>query len=319
MGRGIALEQFLEVLRDSLLLEALVMAVELTARLDLHREQVADRPHLEGGAGRDPGQHLVQVIHGDQVRRGREHAAETLLHRLDLMAEHVGLRGGAVPARRGTPAHAVDTARGAHRLALLVLHGGRLQAEQHRRTGHQPARPRAVLGAAREALGGDRHDLDEAGPARDHLEPGHGAELSGALGHRGVGLLGRAERPQHSGDLRAGEPVRRVDADRARELRVVGDPRAGPPQGHRLVVDDPVRDVEQVVETAPAARQAQHLAYGLQAPKGLDPREQNRAHRAREVIAAIGSDAGALGTHPGPIGVATPFRAVVSTDWTSGG
>ena len=96
MGRGPAVEQLVDVLGDALLLEPLVMAMKFTGRPDLHREQVPDRPHLERGACRDPRQHLVEVIGSDQVGRGREHAAQSLLHRLELVLEGGDLLGRAL-------------------------------------------------------------------------------------------------------------------------------------------------------------------------------------------------------------------------------
>ena len=54
MGRGPTVEQFVDVLGDALLLEALVVAVKFTGRPDLYRQQVPDRADLERGAGGDP-------------------------------------------------------------------------------------------------------------------------------------------------------------------------------------------------------------------------------------------------------------------------
>jgi hypothetical protein len=294
------------------------MAVQLAARLDLDREQVTDRPHLERRSRRDPGQHRTQVVHRDQVRRGGEHAPQPLLHRVQLMAERVGLLRGVGVVRRGIPAHVIDAASGAHRLAFPVLDRRRRQPEQHRRARHQPACPRAIVDAAREPVRRHGNHLGIAGAGLGHLEPGHRGELGRSVRDRSVHLLRHADRPQHGGHLRAAKPTGRVHADRPGELRVVGDPRAGPPQGHRLVVRDPVCDVEQVIDAAPAAGQAEHLMHRILAPERLDPREQHRAHRAREMIASIGPDGGRLRFHPVLIGVVRPCAAVVCTDWTNG-
>ena len=91
-----------DVFVDALLLEALVMAVQLSVGLDADRQQVADRPHLERGTRRDPGQDLIEVVDRDQVRGGGEHAAQALLHRVELVAQRGDLGPRAsVLARRG--------------------------------------------------------------------------------------------------------------------------------------------------------------------------------------------------------------------------
>ena len=99
------MEQFVDVLGDALLLEALVVAVKFTGRPDLYRQQVPDRAYLERGAGGDPRQNLVEVIGRNQVRRGREHAAQSLLHRLELVLERGDLLGGAVGRPRFAEPH----------------------------------------------------------------------------------------------------------------------------------------------------------------------------------------------------------------------
>ena len=83
MGRGPAVEQVVDVLGDALLVEALVVAVKFTGRPDLHRQQVPDCADLERGPRGDSRQNLVEVVGRNQVRRGREHAAQSLLHRLE--------------------------------------------------------------------------------------------------------------------------------------------------------------------------------------------------------------------------------------------
>jgi hypothetical protein len=111
---------------------------------------------------------------------------------------------------------------------------------------------------------GDRrgHDLGEAGPDVDDLELGDDAVLGRGDRELAVDRLGRSERAQQRRHLRAVEPAGGVLADGAGELRMMGHARSRRPQGDRLVVRDPVADVEQVLGRALAAGLAQQLGHG---------------------------------------------------------
>ena len=134
------MQELVDVLGDALLLESLVVAVQLARGPDLYRQQVANRPHLERGSGRDPREHVVEVVGGDQVRRGGEHAVQPLLHRVELVLERGDLLGRAVGRLAlGVPSDSIDAPRRAHRPGIPRARPAR--ASSPNRTGPHVSNP----------------------------------------------------------------------------------------------------------------------------------------------------------------------------------
>ena len=133
-----------------------------------HGEHVARSAHLAGGPLGDARQHVLHIVAADQVGRGGEHAAQSLLHRVELGRHLLGALAVAV-ARLRLPADAIHAGLGPEGGALLVLDLARRQPEQHGRLRHQPAAPSANVWVRCESVDGARHDLGETGAGLDGL------------------------------------------------------------------------------------------------------------------------------------------------------
>ncbi len=309
-GRGVAVENARGGGARLLVLETLVVTAHRAIRIRPDGQQISRGPHLDRRAVGDPGQYVVDVSGVDQVGGGGEHAAQTLAHRLELLAQRAdglaALRATRVLDLPGDPVTALRCTEGG---ALIVLDAGRRQPEQHRRLGEQAASPAAVVRRAREALNGGVGDLGQAGRDLGRLHQRQRTELARGGGDLAVHALRGAERAQQRRHRGGVQSARGVLSDRPGEIGVVGDLGGGPQQGERLVVGDPVRDLAQVLDRPLAAGRLEHGLKRVVPAECTHARDQRGGHRAGQMV-ALGSRATVGHAHDRVIGPGPRCKSV---------